>query len=123
MKDGFGEVNRTSCRLLTLSKRGSWGVNKEVHLAQHSVVSLVLQVGDAQNIPQVPGRESLDPSLGISKPPPLPPSPPPKKKKGGKKKEKTSPTESVVLSCVPLPAAAAQQAIDLITVNIEAVEM
>ena len=40
---------------------------KEVDLAPHPVVGLVLQAGDAEKFPQALGFESLDPFLGVSK--------------------------------------------------------
>ena len=41
--------------------------HKEVDLASHPVVGLVLQVGDAEKLPQALGLESLDPFLDAGK--------------------------------------------------------
>ena len=41
--------------------------HKEVDLALHPVVGVVLQVGDAEKFPQARGFESLDPFFGVSK--------------------------------------------------------
>ena len=49
-----------SFSLDSCQKRFLW-THKEVDLAPHSVVSLVLQVGDAEKFPQTFGFESLDP--------------------------------------------------------------
>ena len=56
--------NQTSFRLLTIAKKRFLRTNKEVDLAPHPVVGLVLQVGEAEKLPQALGLESLDPFLG-----------------------------------------------------------
>ena len=43
-------------------KRFLW-THKEADLALHPVVGLVLQAGDAEEFPQAPGFEGLDPFL------------------------------------------------------------
>ena len=50
-----------SCRKMFL-----W-TNKEVDLALHPVVSLVLQVGDRVKFPQAPGFKSQGPFFRVSK--------------------------------------------------------
>ena len=45
-------------------KRFLW-THKEVDLAPHPVVGLVLQVGDAEKFPQALGFEGLDPFLRV----------------------------------------------------------
>ena len=57
--------NHASCCLLTVARRFLW-TKKEVDLAQHPVVGLVLQVGDAQKFPQAFGFKSLDPFFSVS---------------------------------------------------------
>ena len=67
LKDGFGEavVARDipePCKFPSLDscqKRFLWAP-KEVALASHPVVGLVLQVGNAKKFPQALGFESLD---------------------------------------------------------------
>ena len=46
-------------------KRFLW-THKEVDLASHPVVGLVLQVGDTEKFPQELGFESLDPVFRVS---------------------------------------------------------
>ena len=68
LKDGFGEAVTACgmlepCKFLSLdscSKRFLW-THKEVDLAPHPVVGLVLQVGDEKKFPQAHGFKSLDP--------------------------------------------------------------
>ena len=72
LKDGFGEDvvpcdMPEPCKFLTLDscqKRFMW-THKEVDLAPHSVVGLVLQVGDAEKFCHTLGFESLDPFFPI----------------------------------------------------------
>ena len=52
--------------LLTVARRSSCGP-KEVDLAPHPVVGLVLQVGDTEKFPQALGYESQDPFFTVSK--------------------------------------------------------
>ena len=68
LKDGFGEVavacdkpNHESFRLLIEScqKRFLW-THKEVDLAPHLVVGLVLQVGNTEKFPHALGFESQE---------------------------------------------------------------
>ena len=47
-------------------KRSLW-THKEVDLAPHPVVGLVLQVGDAEKFPQALCLDSLNPFLRVSK--------------------------------------------------------
>ena len=59
--------NHLSFLLLTVARRGSSGAHtKKVDLAPHSVVGLVLQVGDVEKFLQALGLESLDLFLRIS---------------------------------------------------------
>ena len=53
-------------RLVWCQKRFLWAC-KEVDLAQHLVVGLVLQVDSAEKCPWSPGFESLDPFLRVIK--------------------------------------------------------
>ena len=58
-----------SCQFLSLDscqKRFLWTL-KEVDLASHLVVDLVLQVGDIEKFPHALGFESLDPFYRVSK--------------------------------------------------------
>ena len=68
LKNGFGEAV-VACDmpepskfpfLDSCQKRFLWN-HKEADLASHSVVGLVLQVGDAEKLPQALGFKSLDP--------------------------------------------------------------
>ena len=67
VKDGFGEAvvscdMTEPCKFPSLNscqKRFLW-THKEVDLAPHPVVGLVLQVGDAEKFSQAFGFESLD---------------------------------------------------------------
>ena len=52
--------------LESCQKRFLW-IHKEVDLAPHPVVGLVLQVGDAEKFPCAFGFESLDPFFRVSK--------------------------------------------------------
>ena len=52
--------------LHSCQKRLLW-THKEVDLAPHSVVGLVLQVGDAEKFPQAFGFENPNPFFGVSK--------------------------------------------------------
>ena len=57
-----------SCKFLSLDrcqKRFLWA-HKEVDLAPHPVVGLVLQVGDTENFPHAFGFESLAPFFRVS---------------------------------------------------------
>ena len=73
LKDGFGEVVATCDRpepwkvpsLDSYQKRFLW-THKQVDIASHPVVGLVLQVRDAEKFPQALGLESLDYFLGVS---------------------------------------------------------
>ena len=47
-------------------KRFLW-THKDIGLVPHSVIGLVLQVGDAEKFPQALVFESLDPFFGVSK--------------------------------------------------------
>ena len=68
LKDGFGEVAVVCnmpdpCKLLSLnscSKRFLW-THKEVDLALHPVIGLVLQVRNVEKFPHAYGPKSLDP--------------------------------------------------------------
>ena len=70
LKDGFGEAVRACdmpepCKFPSLDscqKRFLW-THKEIDLAPHPVVSLVLQVGDTEKFSYALGSESLDPLL------------------------------------------------------------
>ena len=54
-------LNHARIRLLTVAGRDSYGlIHKDVDLAPHPVVGLVLQVGDAEKCPHALGSESLD---------------------------------------------------------------
>ena len=72
-KDGFGEAvvacdMPEPCKFPSLDscrKRFLW-THKELDLAHHPVVGLVLQVGDAEKFPRALGFGSLDPFLRIS---------------------------------------------------------
>ena len=67
MTDGFGEAVVTCdmpepCKFLSLDgcqKRFLW-THKEVDLASHPVIGLLLQVGGAEKFPQALGFKSLD---------------------------------------------------------------
>ena len=52
--------------LYSCQKRFLW-TNKEIDLAPHPVVSLVLQVGDTEKFSYALGSESLDPFFRVSK--------------------------------------------------------
>ena len=73
LKDGFGEAVMVCdmlepCKSPSLDgcvKRFMW-THKEVDLAPHPVVGLVLQVGDTEKFPQTLGFEGLDPFLRVS---------------------------------------------------------
>ena len=57
------------CKFPSLSRcrnRFLW-THKGVDLAPHLIISLVLQVGDAEKFPQAFGFESLDPLFRVSK--------------------------------------------------------
>ena len=57
------------CKFLSLDscqKRFVW-THKDVDIALHSVVGLVLRVGDAGKFPQALGFERLDPFFRVSK--------------------------------------------------------
>ena len=68
LKDGFGEAvvacdMSEPCKFLTLDscqKRFMW-THKEVDLAPHSIVGLVLQAGDTEKFPHALCFESLHP--------------------------------------------------------------
>ena len=74
LRGGFGEVvvvcdMPEPCKFSSLDscqKRFLWA-HKEVDLAPHPVVGLVLQVGDTEKFPQVLCFESLDPFFRVSK--------------------------------------------------------
>ena len=74
LTDCFGEVAMAcdmpeACKFPSLDscqKRYRW-THKEVDLAQHAVVGLALQVGDAEKSVQALGFESLDPFFRVSK--------------------------------------------------------
>ena len=51
---------------LARSQKEFLWTHKEVDLAPHPVVGLVLRVGDAKKFPQALGFESLDPFLRVS---------------------------------------------------------
>ena len=67
LKDGFREAvvacdMPEPCKFPSIDscqRRFLW-IHKEVHLAPHHVVGLVLQVGDMEKFPRVLGFESLD---------------------------------------------------------------
>ena len=68
LKDGFAEAVKACnmpepCKFPSLDscqKRFLW-THKEVGLAPHTVVGLVLEVGDTEKFPRSVGFESLDP--------------------------------------------------------------
>ena len=74
LKDGFGEAvvvcdMPEPCKFPSFDsyhKRFLW-THKEVDLAPHPVIGLVLQVGDAETFPQAIGFKSLDPFSKVSK--------------------------------------------------------
>ena len=74
LKDGFGEAvmayvmpePRKFSPFDSCQKRILW-THKEVYLAQHPVVCLVLQVGDEEKSLRALGFKSLNPFLRISK--------------------------------------------------------
>ena len=74
LEDGFGEAVLVChmpkpCKFPSLDscqKRFPW-THKEVDLALHPVVGLVLQVGDMEKCPHAPGFESWDPFFRVSK--------------------------------------------------------
>ena len=51
--------NHASFRLSIVARRGFWGVNEEVDLAPHTVVGLVLQVGDAEHLRHLVSNASV----------------------------------------------------------------
>ena len=73
LKDGFGEVvvehdMPKPCKFLSLNscqKRFPW-THKEVDLAPHLIIGLVLHVGDVEKFPKALGFQSLDP-FSVSK--------------------------------------------------------
>ena len=74
LNDSFGEVVMACdmpepCKFPSHDsgqKRFLW-THKEIDLVPHSVIGLVLQVGDAEKFPQALVFESLDPFFGVSK--------------------------------------------------------
>ena len=73
LKDGFEEAvvacdMSEPCKFPSLNscqKRFLW-THKEVDLVPHSVVGLVLQVGDMEKFPEALGLKSLDPFFRVS---------------------------------------------------------
>ena len=57
---------RVFLSLDSCQKRFLW-IHKEVDLAPHPVVGLVLKVGDTKTFPRVFGFEGLDPFLSVRK--------------------------------------------------------
>ena len=74
LEDGFGEADVACdmpepCKILSLhscQKRFLW-TSKEVDIAPHPIVGLVLQAGIPDLFPQAFGFEGLDPFLRVSK--------------------------------------------------------
>ena len=74
LKDGFGETvvacdMPEPCKFPSLHscQKGFLWTHKEVDLALHPVVGLVIQVGDAEKFPHALGFESLDPFFRVRK--------------------------------------------------------